>query len=176
VRHPNANGRLTAFVFVDFDKLGDALHVRRCKSCCQNLLDALVVFHVAFKDGVQHFVRWQAVLVGLVGTQLRTRGSGDDALRNWFCARAKRIVFVTPIGQLKNRRFGHIFNHRKTTRHIAVERAITRRHLALVTRGQHDRTKLVGQRHQHRATNPCLDVFFGRILGKAFEIHDLARL
>jgi hypothetical protein len=60
---------------------------------------------------------------------------------------------------------GQVLDDGKTTGHVAIQRAIAGGHFALVARGQHNAAKFVGQRHQQRAADAGLDVFFGGVLG-----------
>ena len=168
--YPDADWRLPPFVLVDFDQPRHALNHRTVKPSGDDAFNALVVFHVALKNCVQHVVRRQAVLVGLVSLQLRARRPSDDALRNRRGTRAVRVVRVAPVRQPEDRGFGQVLDHGKAACHVAIQRAIAGGHFALVAGGQHDRAKLIGQRHQQRAANPRLNVLFGRVLCPAFEV------
>src|SRR5881628_3824836 len=78
----DADRRLPALVFVDLDQARHALHIRRRITGRDDLVDALVLLHVALQDGVQHLVWRQTVLVLLVEAQLGRRRPRDDALRD----------------------------------------------------------------------------------------------
>ena len=67
MRDADAHRRLAALVLVDLDEARDALHVGALEAGRDDLLDGLVLLHVARQDGVEHLVGRQAVLVGLVG-------------------------------------------------------------------------------------------------------------
>src|SRR3990167_7066179 len=70
--HPNPDWRLAALVFIQLDQPRHLLHVRLGKTRRHNRGNALVVFHIAVDDGIQHLVGREAILVGLVGAQLGT--------------------------------------------------------------------------------------------------------
>ena len=122
------------------------------------------MFHVAFHDAVQHIIGRQAVLVGLVGTQLGRGRPGDDALGNDLA------VAVAPDGQAVDQGLGHVLDDGEAAGHVAVQRAIAGGHLGLVARGQHQAAGLVGQGHQQRAAHPRLDVLFGGVHRQAGEL------
>src|SRR5262245_34550625 len=65
----NADRRLATLVFIHLDEARHALHVGACEPGGDDLLDALILFHVAREDRVKHLIRRQAVLVCLVGPQ-----------------------------------------------------------------------------------------------------------
>ena len=77
---------------------------------------------------------------------------------------------IAPASHSKDLSLGQILDHRKAAGHIAIQRAIARRHLRLVARGQHNAAKLVAQRHQQGATNAGLNVFFGGVQRQASEL------
>ena len=170
MRHTNAHRGLTALVFVELDQTRDFFHISALEPIGNQCLNAFVVFHIALNDGIQHLISRQAVLVFLVRAQLGARGTGDDAFGYGLAAGAIRVVEVAPAGQIKHPRFDHIFDHRKAARHIAIQGAITGGHLALVARRQHNGTRLIGQRHQQRAANAGLNVFFGGVFCQAFKL------
>src|ERR1035437_3957900 len=145
VGHTNTHRRLAPFVLVDLDEMRHPLHYRWIETCSDDVLNALIVFHVALQDDVQHFVGWQTVLILLIGSQLGTWRTGDDALGDRVHPRAVRVVCVAPLRQFEHRGFHQVLDHRKATCHVTVQSAVARGHLALVARGQHDGAELVGQ-------------------------------
>src|ERR1700744_2236748 len=66
MRDPDADRRLPPLVFVDLDQPRDSLDVGSRKTGGDDFVDALVVFHVALQDAVEHFVWRQTVLVFLI--------------------------------------------------------------------------------------------------------------
>ena len=170
MRHANAHGRLAAFVLVELDQARDFLHIGALKAVGNQRLYALVVFHVTLNDRVQHLISRQAVLVFLVGAQLGAGWASDDALRDRLAARPIRIMKVAPAGQVKHAGLDHVLDDREAARHVAIQRAVARGHLALVAGGQDNRTGLVGQRHEQRAANAGLDVLFGGVFFKALKL------
>ncbi|MNV86462.1 hypothetical protein D3C71_1805000 [compost metagenome] len=84
----------------------------------------------------------------MVGAQFGARRARDDALRNRIGAGAIWIVGIAPAREVKHSRLRHILDHRKTASHVAIQRAIAGGHFALVTGGEHDGAKLVGQGHE----------------------------
>src|SRR5690349_7029249 len=70
VSDADADRRLAPLVLVDPDEPGHTFHVGTVETGGNDLLGALVLFHVAGEDRVEHVVGWQAVLVLLIGPQL----------------------------------------------------------------------------------------------------------
>ena len=62
-----------------------------------------------------------------------------------------------------DQRFVNVLDHGKTAGHVAVQGAVANGHFRFVAGGQHQRTRLVRDRHQDIAANTRLNVFFGRI-------------
>ena len=130
---------------------------------CRNALGGMRILYIIFKHGVQNFVGRQRVAVFLVGPQfcrgrLLERGLWDH--------RAPRIhIFAETIYQ----RFWHVGNDRQPTDHVTIECAVTHAQLALVAGGEHDRSELIGERHQQRAPGARLNVFFGDVFFRARE-------
>ena len=168
--NPDADRRLAALVFVELDQTRDAFNHSRIKAGRHQGLDTFVVLHVALQDRVQHLIRGQAVLVGLVGAQLRAGRTRDDALRDRVLASAVGVVLVAPARQLEDCGLEQVLDDRKSAGHVAIERAVTGGHLTLVAGGQHDRAELVGQRHEKHTAYAGLDVFFGGVFGPALEL------
>ena len=79
---------------------------------------------------------------------------GRLALKNavWNHRRDGVAVF----GKFVDQRFRHVFNRGKTAGHVAVQRRVAHRHLALVAGGEKNFSALVGQRHQQHAAAPGL--------------------
>ena len=100
-----ADGRLPSLVFVDSNQTNHLVYIGLVKTCRFDLLLALVLFHVTLYDFIQYVVGRQAVLVGLVLTQLRTGRSGDDALRDRCVTGLTWVVGVAPMGQLVDQCF-----------------------------------------------------------------------
>src|SRR5574343_47167 len=170
VRHTNAHRGLAALVFIELDEARHLLDVGSLVTVGDQRGHALVVFHVALDDGVQHLVFGQAVLVLLVRTQFGAGRPGDDALGDRVAAGAVGVVLVAPARQRKHPGLEHVLDHREPAGHVAVEGAVAGRHLALVAGGQHDRPGLVGQGHQKRAADAGLDVFFGGVFGQVRKL------
>src|SRR6185503_10106754 len=72
-RDPDADRALPALVFADLDQLDHALHRFRRQAHRDDLGRAHVALDVRFEDRIELVVRRKAVLVGLVGAQLRRR-------------------------------------------------------------------------------------------------------
>ena len=72
--------------------------------------------------------------------------------------------------QRVDQRLADVLDDREATGHVAVQRAVPDRHLALVAGGQHDRPGLVRYGHQQGAAHPRLDVFLGGVPGPAAEL------
>ena len=153
-----------ALVLIDADEAHDLLHRLGRIAGGDDLAGRFVVFHVAFHDAVQHIIGRQAVLVGLVGTQLGRGRPGDDALGNDLA------IAVAPDGQAVDQGLGHVLDDGEAAGHVAVQRAIAGGHLGLVARGQHQAAGLAGQGHQQRAAHPRLDVLFGGVHRQAGEL------
>ena len=68
-RHFQPDCRLSAFELVDVDESQDAADQSRViAGLLHDALQAAFVFDGEFDDAIEHFVRWQAVLIGLIGT------------------------------------------------------------------------------------------------------------
>ena len=53
--------------------------------------------------------------------------------------------------------------------HVSVEGAVAGGHLAFVAGGEDERAELVGERHEERAADAGLEIFFGEAEGSAGE-------
>ena len=69
--------------------------------------------------------------------------------------------------QLVNQGLGHVLEHIKAPRHIAVEGGIAHRQLAFVASGQHQGAGLVGNGHQQHAPAAGLNILLADISGQA---------
>ena len=176
MRHPDAHGGLAALVLVDAQQARHFVHVGLGKAVGHDVCRVLVVLHVALDDGIQHLVLGQAVLVLLVGAQLGTGRTGDDALGDGVAAGAIRVVGIAPPRQPEHHGLDHILDDGKAARHVAVQRAVAGGHFALVARGQHDAAEFVAQRHQQRAPDAGLQVFFGGVFGQPGKVEGKAGL
>ncbi len=56
-----------------------------------------------------------------------------------------------------------VLEHIVAAGHVAVDRGVAHRHLALVPRGQHHVAELVGQGHQRDGAQARLDVLLGQV-------------
>ena len=168
--HTNSHWRLTPLVLVDLDQTRNLLDIGAGEARCNDVLDALIVLHVARQNRIQHRVLRQAVLIGLIRSQLGAGGARDDALGDRRAAVGIGIIGIAPACQRKHRRLGQVLDHRKTTCHVAIQRAIAGRHLRLVAGRQHDSAKFIRQGHQQGAPDTSLYVLFGRVLGQPLEL------
>src|SRR3990167_9140866 len=63
----NSHWRLAALVFVDLDQPRDLLDIGPGEAGGDDVLAALIIFHVTFQDAIQYLVGRQTVLISLVG-------------------------------------------------------------------------------------------------------------
>ncbi len=80
-----SGSRLIAFVFVSIDPGKDIPDQSRFKSHADDFIKSLEILDAGLKDGIQHFIRRQIVLIGLVGFEFgRWRffqnALGDDGI------------------------------------------------------------------------------------------------
>ena len=93
--------------------------------------------------------------------------------------RAIGPVAVAPARQREARRLVGVLQHRIAARHVAVERGIADRHLALVAGGQQHVAEAVAERHQRHHPQPRLDIFLGEaglVAGEARREHLVERV
>ena len=77
---------------------------------------------------------------------------------------------VPPRGELVHERLRDVLDGREPARHVAVERGVPHRVLALVAGGEHQRAELVRERHQQVAADARLQVLLGDVLLHAGEL------
>ena len=77
---------------------------------------------------------------------------------------------VAPAGQPVDPGLGEVAEGGEAAHHVAVERAVADRDLALVPGGEHQQAELVGERHQERAPRPRLEVLLGDVRLTAREL------
>ena len=107
---------------------------------------------------IEHVVRRQRVLVGLVGPQLGARRLGERRRRE-----SRPACRVDVARQSIDQRLRHVADHGQPAAHVAVQRAVADRELALVAGGEQQAPGLVRQRHQRRAADARLQVLLGGI-------------
>ena len=115
------------------------------------------------EEGVEHVVGRETVLVGLAGAELGAGGLVDGVLRDDLA------LPVDPAGEGVDLRLEHIGDDREAAAHVAVERAVTDGHFALVAGGEEQGAEFVRERHHQDAADAGLDVFFGDIARPAGE-------
>ena len=119
---------MTPFVFVYLDEPHDLAHMVRCYALRDYFLRTEIALDVGFENRIQHIVRRQRILVGLVFAELRRWRARDDALRN----HAAETVAVSR--EAIDERLADVLQNRKSAGHVAIERGIADRHLGLVAR------------------------------------------
>src|SRR5579875_2050628 len=88
---------------------------------CNDFLGAEILFDIGAQNLVEDFVRWQRILVCLVGSQF----GGWRFLEACSGNRAvSRPLMVQISRQLVNHSFRYVRNHRESSRHVTVKRAI----------------------------------------------------
>src|SRR5205085_8572685 len=105
------------------------------------------------------------VLVGLIGPQPGRRRAVEDRARDDVAAGAR----VDVAGDLVHQRLRHVLDDREAAGHVAVERGVSDRDLALVAGGEYEPAELVAQRHQQGAADAGLDVLLGDIFLEPLE-------
>ena len=108
-------------------------------------------------------VSWSVWLAASSADGARTMvDSRDGAL-----PRAERVaVLAEPVDQ----GLGNVLEHGEAARHVAVERGVADRRLALVAGGEHQPAELVGERHQQVAADAGLDVLLGDARRRRIEV------
>src|SRR6266851_5400271 len=149
---------LLALVFVLIHVQRDVAHQLQIEAVMiGNLLGAAQVLDVGLQNSVQDIVGRQAVLVLLVGTQLRRRSLVDGRPGNQF------PLAVNPVRQCVHHQFWHIGNDGKASRHVSVQCAVADGEFRFVAGAQNHRSKLVGERHQVISADASLNVFFRHV-------------
>ena len=69
-----------------------------------------------------------------------------------------------------DQRLADVLEYRETARHVTVECGVTDRHLRFISGGEHNRSVLVGKRHQQRTANARLNILFGGVFGPATKL------
>ena len=125
------------------------------------MLHREVFQHQCVQHVVQHLVRRQRVAVELPRAKFRSGRTVDDPLRN------RRRQRVPVARQAIYAGLGAVLQRRETARHVAVQRRVSDRVLALVAGRQHQAPLLVRDRHEQHPAAARLDVLLGDVLGKA---------
>src|SRR3546814_7810069 len=76
---------------------------------------------------------------------------------------------IAPARQCEHLGLVQVLDRRVSATHVAIDRCVTDRVLALVAGRQQQAAELVGHRHQQCATGARLQVFLGRVHRLAFE-------
>ncbi len=129
-------------------------HDRFVETERRDLVDGHVFFDERFENRVEHRVIGQRVAVFLLRPEFRRRLPRDRSLGYRV---AERIAVTR---KTVDERLVAVFYRREAARHVAVERRITDRHLALVAGREQHAAGLVGYRHQDHAAAARLDIFF----------------
>src|SRR5579872_42178 len=104
-------------------------------------LRRLIPLHVGLDNRIEDFIWRQRIGIFLARPEFCRR----RLLQN---RRGNYLAFpVDPVAHRIHPRLYQIANDRECPHHVAIERAITHRHLGLVARGKDERTELVRQRH-----------------------------
>ena len=138
----------------------------------EDVVDVFFKVHEAAQDIVQHRIGRQGILVLLVRAQLGRGRLGDDPLGDHIAVphqRAGRHVGIAPFRQFKDFRLVEILQRIVAAAHVAVERRVADRHLALVAGGHDHVAELVRQRHQRHRAQAGLDVLFRDVRLLALE-------
>ena len=80
-----------------------------------------------------------------------------------LCLRDDLSPAIDELGQVIDHGLRQIGNDAQAAAHVTVEGAIADRHLAFIAGGEQQIAEFVGERHQHVAANPCLNIFLGYI-------------
>src|SRR5437588_803296 len=152
----DAGRRLAPLVLGAVDEVDDARHRMRVVPGRHQLFIAAVVLDVAAEDGIQLLVRRQRIAVLLLLAQLSRGGLGQHALRDHL--RRQRISVPAELIDLG---LGDVLQHRETARHVAVQRAVPRGQLGLVSSAEHQPAEFVGEAHQDVTPDAGLDILLG---------------
>jgi hypothetical protein len=135
-------------------------------AACHDLIDRPLVLDQAFKDVVEHRVRRQRVLIGLVGFEFGRGRLGDDTLGHHPTGRPERSVrqmLIAPARQCEDRGLVNILEHGVAAAHIPVKRRIADRHFGFVAGREHHPAEFIRQRHQRDAAGAGLQIFLGDV-------------
>src|SRR5690606_24573861 len=160
-----SGGRLLPLPFAAAYQLDDPVDCRGVESRRDDVLARLFEVHVAAQDRVEHVVGRQRVLVGLVVAQFRGRRPRDHARRD----HRRATHGVAPLRQAIDLGLVQVLDRRVAAAHVAVDRGVADRVLALVAGGEQQATELVRQRHHQRAARARLQVFLGGVGGAFAE-------
>jgi len=128
----------------------------------------LRAFDVAHQNAIEHVVRGQRILIGLIRAQFGRRRPLDHCTRNDFTFPRSRAPspesrFIPPPRQPVHLRLVNVLQRRIRAAHVAVQRGVPDRHFALVAGGEQQRAALVGQRHQQHAARARLQILLREI-------------
>src|ERR1700732_3139714 len=122
-----ARSRLLALVFVAIHFIDNIAHPSdRQMKRIGNLLRRFVVFDVAAKNLIEYIVLWKGIGVLLIGPQLGGGRLNEDIVGNGIS-----VPLVRDPRQRVDQRFGNVADDGQAAAHVAVERAIADRELAL---------------------------------------------
>ena len=112
---------------------------------------------MSLEDRIQHLIGWQRSAILLSGPQLRRglpldHARGDHPLERIAVAR-----------QAIHEQLAAVLDRRKTAGHVAIERGIADRHLALVAGREQHAPCLVRQGHEQQHAAARLDVLLGGV-------------
>ena len=83
----------------------------------------------------------------IISTGSKPRALPGVAIDNVRVLDNAGALAIPAVGQFIHHRLWHVFDNRKPTGHIAVERGIAHAHFALVPGRQHEVAKFVGESH-----------------------------
>ena len=122
-----------------------------------DLFDLPPLLDVELQDVVQHLVRRERVLIGLIRAQLGRGGLGDRRLRD------HGALAVQPARHAVDHRLVHVAEEGQAAAHVAVERAVADRQLRLVAGREHHRAGAVRPGHEDVAPDARLHVLVRRV-------------
>ena len=158
---PDTGRGLTALVLGVVDEGGDADHELGVVSRAHDIGDRTVVEHERLEQWVEDVVGGQALVVALIGPQLRGRGLGEHRLGDELLPGSGIAVAAQPVDE----GLGNVLDHGEAARRVAVQRGVPGGELALVAGRQHDPAPGVGHRHEDHATDAGLQVLVGEAGG-----------
>ena len=115
------------------------------KSFRHDLGDRLLALNQTFEDLVEHIVRRQRVLIGLVLTQLGAGRSRENAVRDHWASGPQGTVGLPAVAQPgKPIHLGlvEILDRIEAAVHVAIERGIADRHFRFIASGHHYEAEL----------------------------------